>query len=67
MPLVEITDNIFINPSAVDMVELKMISGQIKAQIHINGKVKTSSRDPKDVIKEIQNSMDDKWQQHGRH
>ena len=65
MALIQITENIFVNPAAVDMVELKVIRGKPSVQIHINGKVKTSDKDPMALMKELGESVG-KWEQFRR-
>jgi len=67
MPLVEITKTLFVNPNAVEMIRFKVVKGMARIEVSINGSFKLSDREPKNVIKEIQEGIDGKFVQHGRH
>lgn len=67
MGLIQISDDVLVNPTSVDMIELKIVNKKPVAQIHINGKVRTSNIDPKVIVRDIQKGIEDaginKWEQ----
>lgn len=66
MSLVQITETIFVNPAVISMIEIKMIKDKPTAQIHFDSKVKISTRNPKELIKDIQNAEINQWEQFRR-
>jgi len=67
MSLIQITDTIFVNPNAIDTVEIKVIGGKRIAQVKVNGMIKNSTIDPKKLIEEIKIANIDKWQEFRRY
>ncbi len=54
MKLIRINKEVFANPSSIDMVELKIVRKKPSIQVHVGGIVRTSDRDPLELIKEIE-------------
>jgi len=62
MDLIQISENVFVNPASIDMVELKVVKKVTALVIHIGSKTRVSDRDPIELIKKIQASTDEHLQ-----
>lgn len=62
MELIQISDNVFVNPLSIDMIELKVVKNKPSIIVHIGTKTRTSDRDPVELISDIKRVTDEHLQ-----